>query len=239
MSTGEIWSVVAALLASLGGGGAIILGLSNWLGNIWANRLMEREKTEHLKEIEEIKAEFTKSIESEKAQYLRQLESVKVHLEQTAQDRTRKLQALMKHYERQIEEFYGPLYNMVNHILYVAFELQMELKKGVTPDKSEIIERYYHENYFDPIHDKIREVLKTRFYLVEGESMPKTFEENIKHYLRHTMQEKDQKTLWLDHDVDTSFLSGVGWPWDLHRDIRDGFHTSMQNYQQCLDGLKA
>jgi hypothetical protein len=239
MTASEVLSVAGTILASLGGGAAIVLGLSNWLGRIWADRLMEAEKGKYAKELEELKAGLTKSIEGEKAHYLRELEFVRARVEQTAEDRTRKLQALMRHYERQIEEFYGPLFNMVNQILYVAHDIQRDLLSGVTPDKAEIVREYYQTNYFAPIHDKIRDVLQTRLYLVEGAALPETFEENVRHYLRHITQERDQRALWRDHGVDTSFLAGAGWPWDLHRDIRAGFAAAMRNYQQCLDGLKA
>jgi hypothetical protein len=237
----EILSAVGTVVVSLGGSAVIILGLSAWIGKIWANRLMEADKAMHKKELEIFKASLTNSIESEKANYLRELEVVKTQLEQSAADRTRKLQALMRHYERQIEEFYGPLYNLANQILYTAHDVQRDLLEYLGPgneDKSNIIKEYYRVNYFAPIHDKIYEILKTRLYLVEGAAIPKTFDENLRIYLRHTIQEKDQRALWRDHGIDTSFLKGVDWPWHLHGDIREGFETAMRNYQKCLDGLK-
>jgi hypothetical protein len=49
----NLQNVVAAhertlcVIASLGGGGAIVLGFSGWLGKVWAERLMEKERHEH------------------------------------------------------------------------------------------------------------------------------------------------------------------------------------------------
>ncbi|HCO95908.1 MAG TPA: hypothetical protein DIU00_18555 [Phycisphaerales bacterium] len=40
----DIISIAAAILGSVGAAGAIILGLSNWLGKVWANRLFEKDK---------------------------------------------------------------------------------------------------------------------------------------------------------------------------------------------------
>ncbi len=38
MTFSELSTIVAAIIVSLGGGGAIILGLSNWIGWILADR---------------------------------------------------------------------------------------------------------------------------------------------------------------------------------------------------------
>ncbi|KAA0141021.1 hypothetical protein FYZ48_07040 [Gimesia chilikensis] len=66
MSITEILSISAAVLSSLGGGAAIIFGFSNWLGKIWASRLMEREKAKYVRELESLRNQFTQEIESYK-----------------------------------------------------------------------------------------------------------------------------------------------------------------------------
>jgi hypothetical protein len=45
--------------------------------------------------------------------------------------------------------------------------------------------------------------------------------------------------LWKQYGLDTSFLKGEPWPDDFYDDIRSGFERAMQNYERCLDGLKA
>jgi hypothetical protein len=47
MNAAEIWKVAAAVIASIGGGGAIVLGLSGYLGKIWADRGLEKQKQEY------------------------------------------------------------------------------------------------------------------------------------------------------------------------------------------------
>ena len=84
MSITEIFSIAGAVVVSFGGGAAIVLALSSWLGKVWANRLMEADKSRYARELETVKAELTR----------------------ISQDRTRKLESLKRHYERQIEEFY-------------------------------------------------------------------------------------------------------------------------------------
>lgn len=51
MSIEAIFEISAAIIFSLGGGGAIILLLSNYLGKIWAHRLMFQEQSKHEKQL--------------------------------------------------------------------------------------------------------------------------------------------------------------------------------------------
>ena len=64
MDLSNIVSVAATIIASLGGSGIIIFSLSNWLGKVWAERLMQSEKMKFAKEIDEIRHRF--SIEQNK-----------------------------------------------------------------------------------------------------------------------------------------------------------------------------
>ncbi len=71
----EVLQIAAIIIASLGGGGAIVLALSSWLGKVWANRILEREKAEHAKEIESYKSDLKKELDAinaikEKALYI-------------------------------------------------------------------------------------------------------------------------------------------------------------------------
>lgn len=58
----EAFEIAGAVILSLGGGSAIVWGLSSWLGKVWANRILESEKVKYSKQIEEYKAELEKSI---------------------------------------------------------------------------------------------------------------------------------------------------------------------------------
>ncbi|MGY4041999.1 hypothetical protein [Aeromonas hydrophila] len=56
----EYLSIGATIIASLGGSGAIILGLSNYLGKIWAERLMATEKANHEQKLEYLRVQLQK-----------------------------------------------------------------------------------------------------------------------------------------------------------------------------------
>src|SRR5438034_10260064 len=101
MTTKDILSITAAVVTALGGGAAIVFALSSWLGKVWASRLMEADKARHARDL--------KGLESD--------------LSRAAEDRTRKLESLKRHYERQVEEVYGPLFKMV-HQVFVTYNSQ-------------------------------------------------------------------------------------------------------------------
>ena len=169
-----------------------------------------------------------------KFEYDRKFGEFNAQLVQLREDRTRKLERLLRHYERQIEEFYGPLWNMV-HQLYVCNHTKSQITPRLPEDQAAKVERYYQSTYFTPLHDEIRQIIKTKLYLIEGTEMPESFYQ----YLKHALQERDQRQLSEQHHVNTSFLRGAPWPDGFHDDIKNGFITAMRNYEQCLEGLKA
>jgi hypothetical protein len=212
MTIHELFSAAGAVLASIGGGAVIVLGCSNWLGKLWASRFAAADKAKHATEMANLEARLGR---------------------ETA-DRTRKLEALKNHYERQVEDFYGPLFNMV-HQIYVANDVMERIVKRVDGPAAEKVRDYFHETYFDPFHDQIRAVLRAKLYLVEGTVMPQSFYL----YLKHAAQERDQRALYKRLDIKTEFLRGEPWPSNFHEDIESGFHAAMRNYERCLEGLKA
>lgn len=54
----DILKIVATAVASVGGGGAIVFGLSSFLGKVWANRLMEAERARYVQDLERLRAEL-------------------------------------------------------------------------------------------------------------------------------------------------------------------------------------
>jgi hypothetical protein len=58
MTTADAWNVAEAVLVSLGGGGAIVVMLSSWLGKVWAERLMQKDRAKFATEIERLKSDL-------------------------------------------------------------------------------------------------------------------------------------------------------------------------------------
>jgi hypothetical protein len=58
----EIGSVV---VASLGGGAVLIFTMSNWLGRVWADRLMQSERARHDADLEQLRARLHQQTSNE------------------------------------------------------------------------------------------------------------------------------------------------------------------------------
>jgi len=61
-----VFKISTAILTSVGGASIIILGLSSWLGKVWANRILEKDRLKYNSELEKIKSNL--EIESQKHQ---------------------------------------------------------------------------------------------------------------------------------------------------------------------------
>jgi hypothetical protein len=62
MGSTETWDLALAIITSLGGGSAIVFGLSTFLGKVWAGRILEKDKLKYQSEMESIKSELNKKI---------------------------------------------------------------------------------------------------------------------------------------------------------------------------------
>jgi hypothetical protein len=56
----DIFKIATAIIGSLGGGALLVAAFSSWLGKIWANRIMQKDKSKHEQDLEEIKNKFKK-----------------------------------------------------------------------------------------------------------------------------------------------------------------------------------
>ncbi len=52
----DLFEIVISVIAALGGGSAIVFGMSSWLGRVWADRLMQKERARYEAQIENIRA---------------------------------------------------------------------------------------------------------------------------------------------------------------------------------------
>ncbi|HFU0486654.1 TPA: hypothetical protein ACGTTP_004652, partial [Vibrio parahaemolyticus] len=65
MSWDEVFKVVTITVGSLGGGAVIIVAFSSWLGKVWANRILETDKSRYSKELESLKLSHQDFINSQ------------------------------------------------------------------------------------------------------------------------------------------------------------------------------
>ena len=65
MTVTDILKIAASILISLGGAGAIIIGLSSWLGKIWASRIMAADRAKHDRELEKLRSDLMRANEAD------------------------------------------------------------------------------------------------------------------------------------------------------------------------------
>ncbi|MGK4473067.1 hypothetical protein [Aeromonas molluscorum] len=58
MTWDDTFKIVAAMITSIGAGGAFIFALSTWLGKLWAQRILESEKHQLASALEKTKSEL-------------------------------------------------------------------------------------------------------------------------------------------------------------------------------------
>lgn len=153
------------------------------------------------------------------------------------EDRTRRLEKAVRHLERQIEEFYGPLFNLVHQVV-IANHVQHRILAGtgkgkLGPEQAEAVRRFFRDRYFFPVHAEINQILKTRLHLAEGAAMPEVFYR----YVKHAVQEQAQAALWQEHQVDTSFVPGEPYPNDFYDAVKGGLDRLMEEYDRLTRAL--
>lgn len=66
MNWDDVFRVVGASLLSAASAGVVIFGLSSWLGKVWANRILERERLELQKELEAFRHKSDAALDRQK-----------------------------------------------------------------------------------------------------------------------------------------------------------------------------
>lgn len=150
------------------------------------------------------------------------------------EDRTRRLDTVLKLRARQIEELYGPLLSLIEQIFVVWEVRENVLKTGShSAEDGRRIREFFWKNYFTPLHEQIAGLLRTKLYLLEGREMPQSFEE----YLEHATQEACQHRLWAELSIDTSQVKGRKWPASFHDDVKAALDRLMGEYQSGVSRL--
>jgi hypothetical protein len=154
-------------------------------------------------------------------------------------ERFKRIDARRKYFERQIEEFYGPLFTLV-HSVFTHYQVLHKLTKekkaseALTPQQREQIESYYEDTYFLPLHLQIKEILHTKLYLIEGDDVPASFLD----YLEHSLQARAQREIYTKLSISTIHVRGKDWPEEFYNDIKQGFDSIMRKYEDSTAQIK-
>jgi hypothetical protein len=153
------------------------------------------------------------------------------------EDRTKRLELRIGRLQRQIEEFYGPLYNLVTEIVVSKQVLDaIVVTEGPSPlstDESVRLKVFVRETQMKPLHQQIIAILRTKLYLVEGLTAPVSFHD----YLRHAIQERLQREIWATLKISTTHIKGRPFPDDFRKDVETGLFAVMRQYEDTIAEL--
>ncbi len=154
MTFEDVAKIVLTIIASIGGGGLLVLGLSGWLGKVWANRLMAADQANHNRELERLRAELTQTnqilLEAERAKFNRGLEEFKAQLIISNEENLSKLKSeleIQKH--SQLKEYQDKLdiYRMVADIVSDLLA-DFDVSKGIlSPEQVDKYNRRWMKAY--------------------------------------------------------------------------------------------
>ena len=88
MTLQDVLNLSVAVIASIGGGAAIVFGLSSFLGKVWANRLMDRERAEHTADLEHLRSELKHQADRNLTELTANLDLAKDALTRDRSDKT-------------------------------------------------------------------------------------------------------------------------------------------------------
>ncbi|NEP20192.1 MAG: hypothetical protein F6J97_25460 [Leptolyngbya sp. SIO4C1] len=74
MTWDDAFKIVSSVLVSIGGGAAILFGLSSWLGKIWAEKILNSDRDRYQRQIETLKSELSSDVERLKSELALKLE---------------------------------------------------------------------------------------------------------------------------------------------------------------------
>lgn len=96
MNLEEIQKLAGSLLIATSCIGSIMVGISKYFGGIWANKLLEKDKSKYSIELEKLRSSYTEKLEGVKSHYSTELEGVKSNYSQ-------QLEEIKSKYSRELE----------------------------------------------------------------------------------------------------------------------------------------
>lgn len=98
----DVLKVGLVVLGSLGGGGAVVLYLSGWLGNVWATRIQQEERAKHERALLAFQQELTSELEARKEQVQRELQALQASTEKELSELKERSDAALKRLESEL-----------------------------------------------------------------------------------------------------------------------------------------
>jgi len=147
-------------------------------------------------------------------------------------DRTRRIELVLKHIERQIEKFYGPILSKIEQINTIWIVKERIIANTNSSDTEKVL-KLIQDSHFFPLHQQIKEIISSKLYLSEGIEIPDSF----RRYIEHSTQQVVKRQLERELGIDTKDVQYVSWPEEFTEDVRNTLEKLMKRYNNYLNEL--
>jgi hypothetical protein len=147
------------------------------------------------------------------------------------EERMRRVEARLRHVQRQIEELYSPLLALIQ---YAATVYQIARQKNADPEtmaRGEIW-RFFVERYFLPLNAQMATLIRQKIHLLHTPELPESF----RAFLRHQSQYDCLHTLWKETGQTSDEFHG-GWPKDFEGDVQAALSDLRREYNEYVARL--
>jgi hypothetical protein len=147
------------------------------------------------------------------------------------EDATRRLQLIRDHAAEQIKEFYAPLSALTEQLDAAA--TICEGVKVLKPEHATKIAELIYADSFEPTHEEIMNILKTKLHLAEPDHInKKSFIDYLHHYRAGHIK------AMLDRNGLSADVKDPGFPSDFPDDIRKGLNAAYARYDASIKELQ-
>ncbi len=160
---------------------------------------------------------------------------VSYYLTKQKENSTKRLQLQIEYVSRQIEEFYGPVFSLINQLdMYYITKTKIVDNSGIASNDKVRIDVFVRESYFYQLHSEIRHLIKTKFHLLEESELPDSY----KLYLQHSIQETLQIEIWNKLNINTVCVKGLEWPNEFDKHIERELNSLKAKYDMLINKLR-
>jgi hypothetical protein len=147
-------------------------------------------------------------------------------------DRTKRIELTIEQTSTQLREFYAPLVALTEQLGANVVVKETTVVGKKIDEEREISESFYHD-YFLPIHEEINQILKSKVHLIEGYSIPDSFNLYFKHF-------STEKVYWdlIEKKKNVSNIKVPPYPDAFYYDVRRGHNAVFQRYEASVRELQ-
>jgi len=157
-------------------------------------------------------------------------------------ERRRRLEALLRFVERQIEELYGPLAASLYEGRRTFLDLLDSLGRDyVFPPNGKLPEDelrtwlFWVESEFLPRNEYIKTLLRTKAHLIYGGEFPKSYVKFFDHCSSWAISHRR----WKEQHVKYDWHSKINWPDDFEKQAIETFQTLKRHHADLIGALTA